>query len=168
MGLHEVTNTLWRERQLLEMLLYKLECEQLLLASGRTRWLEAATREVEVVLDGIKEAELMRAVQVEAIAADLGLLPNPTLRLLAAAAPAPWDGILEEHRRAFLELTAEIEDLAEANRSLIARGVAATRDMFERLQATWSGEPAAAGYGRDRRDQRGPSNPGPMLVDRHL
>ncbi len=167
MGLHEVTNTLWRERQLLEMLLYKLECEQLLLASGRTRWLEAATREVEVVLDGIKEAEMLRAVQVEAIAADLGLLPNPTLRLLAAAAPSPWDEILDEHRRAFLELTSEIEDLAEANRNLLARGVAATRDMFERLYATWSGEPAAAesSYRRDR--GTGPA-PGPILVDRRL
>lgn len=166
MSLHEVTNTLWKERQLLEMLLYKLECEQLLLASGRTRWLEAATREVEVVLEGIKQAELRRAVQVESIAAELGLLPNPTLRLLAAASPAPWDEILEEHRRAFLELTSEIEDLAEANRSLLARGVAATKEMFDRLHETWSGESVNAGpsYGRDR----GPADRGPILVDRRL
>ena len=35
---------LWRERDLLETLLFKLEEEQLLLANGRTRWLMRAHR----------------------------------------------------------------------------------------------------------------------------
>ena len=39
MGLSDVSNILWRERQLLELLLFKLEEEQLVLASGRARWL---------------------------------------------------------------------------------------------------------------------------------
>jgi len=50
MGLSEVSSILWRERQLLELLLFKLEEEQLLLAAGRTRWLPHATREVDRVL----------------------------------------------------------------------------------------------------------------------
>ena len=39
MALAELSNVLWRERELLEMLLFKLESEQLVLAAGRTHWL---------------------------------------------------------------------------------------------------------------------------------
>ena len=43
MGLSEVSNILWRQRQLLELLLFKLEEEQLVLTAGRTRWITATT-----------------------------------------------------------------------------------------------------------------------------
>ena len=46
-----MSNILWRERQLLELLLYKLEVEQILLINGRTRWLSAAAREIEDLLE---------------------------------------------------------------------------------------------------------------------
>ena len=55
MGLAEVSTVLWTERELLELLLFKLEEEQLVLASGRTRWLAHATREVEMVIEQIRE-----------------------------------------------------------------------------------------------------------------
>ena len=42
MALSDVSNILWRERQLLELLVFKLEEEQLVLAAGRTRWLAHA------------------------------------------------------------------------------------------------------------------------------
>ncbi len=48
--MEDLSLILWRERELLETLLYKLEQEQLVLASGRTRWLARAAREVETVL----------------------------------------------------------------------------------------------------------------------
>ncbi len=90
MGLAEVSSTLWRERELLELLLFKLEEEQLLLASGRSRWLSRATREVEVLLEEIRRTELLRAVQVDEAALELGLGPGPSLRELADAAQEPW------------------------------------------------------------------------------
>ena len=37
MGLAELSSILWRERDMLELLLFKLEEEQLVLAAGRTR-----------------------------------------------------------------------------------------------------------------------------------
>ena len=37
MGANELSMQLWRERELLEMLLFKLDEQQLLLAAGRTR-----------------------------------------------------------------------------------------------------------------------------------
>ena len=48
MALADFCRILWRERELLELLLFKLEEEQLVLASGRGRWLAHATHEVEV------------------------------------------------------------------------------------------------------------------------
>src|SRR3954471_15425104 len=92
-ALSEVSNILWRERQLLELLLFKLEEEQLVLAAGRTRWLNQATREVEMVLDEIKRMELERSMAGDGVAAELGLGPGTSLRKLAETAPAPWNGI---------------------------------------------------------------------------
>jgi hypothetical protein len=109
MSLSEVSNILWRERQLLELLVFKLEEEQLLLASGRTRWLSHATREVETVLAEIKRVELERAMAVVGASRELGLSDTPSLRELAAVAPVPWDGIFGEHRRALLTLAQEYE-----------------------------------------------------------
>src|SRR5215212_6463380 len=68
MAVADVSTVLWRERELLELLLFKLEEEQLVLTSGRSRWLGHATREVEMVVAQIREAELARAVLVDALA----------------------------------------------------------------------------------------------------
>src|SRR5947208_4817639 len=93
MALSDVSNILWRERQLLELLVFKLEEEQLVLAAGRSRWLAYATREVENVLAEIKRMELERAVQVADAGRALGLSGSPTLRELSSLTPAPWGGI---------------------------------------------------------------------------
>jgi hypothetical protein len=130
MGLADLASILWREREMLELLLFKLEEEQLVLAGGRTRWLAHATREVEAVLDEIRRTEVIRAVEVQAIGASLGLGDNPSLTALAGAAPAPWSDLLNQHRRAFLTLTAEVSALAEANRDLLTTGARAVRETM--------------------------------------
>jgi FlgN protein len=130
MGLAEVSTVLWRERELLELLLFKLEEEQLLLSSGRTRWLPHATREVEIVLGQIREAELVRAVEVDGVAAELGLPTAPSLRALADAAPGAWSELLHGHREAFLVLTQEIAATAEANRDVLTAGQRAAHETL--------------------------------------
>jgi FlgN protein len=130
MALNDVSNILWRERNLLELLVFKLEEEQLVLAAGRSRWLTHATREVETVLEEIKRIELERALEVESVAADLNLLSAPTMRELAELTPPPWNKIFEEHRRALLESAQEIESVARANRDLLTRGHQATREAL--------------------------------------
>jgi flagellar hook-associated protein 3 FlgL len=112
-------------RELLELLLFKLEEEQLLLAAGRTRWVAHATREVEVVLDQIRHAEVIGAAHTQAVAGQLGLLGDASLAELADTAPAPWSELLHQHRAAFLALTAEITGLANANRDLLTLGARA-------------------------------------------
>ena len=130
MSLDEVSQTLWRERQLLDLLVCKLEVEQLVLAAGRTRWLPAVTREVEYVLAEVKQVELLRAVLIDAVAGQLGLQPGCTLRELAEAAPSPWDGILEQHRMAFLTTAEELRAVARINRDLLAQGARAVQDAL--------------------------------------
>ena len=73
MGLNELSTALWRERELLEMLLFKLEEEELVLTSGRTRWLGRASREVESVLDQIRGVELGRAIEADDAAREVGI-----------------------------------------------------------------------------------------------
>lgn len=130
MALNDVSTILWRERQLLELLLFKLEEEQLLLSAGRARWLARAANEVETVLSEIKTAELARAMEVDAVAADLGLPPNPSLQALADAAPEPWGAILSDHRDAFLAMSQEILSVAQSNRELLVRGQHAVREAM--------------------------------------
>jgi len=120
----------WRERELLDTLLYKLEIEQLVLASGKSRWLPTAAREVELVLDSIRETELLRAVAADEAAAAIGLATNPSLRTLAEAVGEPWHSILLDHREAFLGYTKDIADIAATNRELLTAGQQAARDMF--------------------------------------
>ncbi|GII24519.1 flagellar export chaperone FlgN [Planosporangium mesophilum] len=130
MGLADLSSILWREREMLELLLFKLEEEQLVLAAGRTRWLAHATREVEMVLDQIRSTEVLRAAEVAAIGVELGLGPNPSLAQLSDLVEAPWSDLLRDHRKTFLALTAEISALAEANRDLLTTGQRAVRETM--------------------------------------
>lgn len=133
MGLAEVSTILWRERELLELLLFKLEEEQLVLAAGRTRWLARATREVEVVLAEIRRTELARATEVDAVSIALGIGSAPSLTMLASACPEPWSGLLRDHQNAFRTLTAEITQLSDLNRDMLTTGQQATRDALLHL-----------------------------------
>lgn len=130
MALSDVSNILWRERQLLELLVFKLEEEQLVLAAGRSRWLVYATREVENVLGEIKRIELERAVLVADAGRELGLSGSPTLRELAGLTESPWDGIFAEHRRALLTLAQEIDAITKSNRELLQRGHQIAREAM--------------------------------------
>ena len=92
-GLADLSSILWREREMLELLLFKLEEEQLILASGRGRWLAHATREVEMVLDQIRRTEVVRAAEVEvdrrSARARPGRQPRPARRRGAGAVGRP-------------------------------------------------------------------------------
>lgn len=135
-ALEQLSEVLWRERHLLELLLFKLEEEQLVLGSGRTRWLGHATREVEAVLDEIRGAELGRAIEADEAARELDLPSGTGLAELAAHAPAPWDDLLRAHRDAFASLTAEISALADGNRELLAVSHRAAQETLASLQDT--------------------------------
>ncbi|MBF4590304.1 flagellar protein FlgN [Curtobacterium sp. VKM Ac-1395] len=116
MSVNDLSAVLWRERELLEMLTFKLEEEQLLLAAGRSRWVSHASREVEQVLARLRTTGLERSAQSAAVAEEWGVDPDAPLREVVAAAPAgPWGEILASHLQAMLELTTQIGALRDEN-----------------------------------------------------
>lgn len=148
--LAELSNVLWRQRQLLDLLLFRMTVEQSLLASRQVRWLARATDEVEAVLEEMRETELVRTLVLQEAADELGLGVDPSLREVAEAAPEPWSSIFEEHRRAFLALTDEVQAIAAANREMLGREQRATREMLDELAGGSHGRRSSdsPGYGR--------------------
>ena len=134
--MEDLSLILWRERELLETLLYKLEMEKLVLASGSSRWLATSAREVEGILASIRETELLRAVVADEAAASIGMGANPSLRALAEAVDEPWRSILLDHRAAFVQYSREIMEIAASNRELLTAGQQAARDTFLGLTET--------------------------------
>lgn len=159
MTLENLSSVLWRERELLGTLSYKLEVEQLVLAGGRTHWLAAAAREVEVVLEEIREVDLLRAIEVEAVAEELDLDPNPSLREIAAACDEPWRSIWLDHREAFTSVATEITALSESNRELLTAGYHAAQATLLSLGEGAGTYDADGAVAQDRRS---------AIIDRSL
>jgi hypothetical protein len=73
---------------------------------------------------------VLRATEVAALGAELGIGSGPSLTELADAIGAPWSDMFHQHRKAFMTLTAEISTLAEANRDLLTAGQRAVRETL--------------------------------------
>lgn len=133
MAAHELSALLWRERELLELLQFKLEEEQLLLTAGKTRWLQHATREVEQVMTRLRTASLARTVEVSEVARKWGRIgtDEPTLRELIPLAPeGPWGEILSAHLAAMTSLTGVIKSLRDANEQFLRAASRATQETL--------------------------------------
>jgi len=141
MAIHELSALLWRERELLDLLTFKLEEEQLLLTAGKSRWLPHGTREVEQVLERLSKAGLARAVEAAAVAIQWGLSEEASLAELAEAAPdEAWAGILTAHLTAMQRQTAAIQELRDSNEQFLRAAVRSTQETAANLQ------PAAGTY----------------------
>ncbi|ACU36296.1 MULTISPECIES: flagellar export chaperone FlgN [Actinosynnema] len=130
MGLSETSTILWRQRELLTMLLYKLEVESLVLAAGRTRWLGAATREAELVLEQVQRTELLRTIETDELAAELGLRPGASLAELADAVPDSWREVFTEHRKGLVAIAAEIDAITRSNKEQLTAGQRAVNEAL--------------------------------------
>ncbi len=130
MDLQHLSTLLWREQELLDLLLFKAEEKQYLIISGKNRWLPRIAHEIEVVLEQLRTLEVERGAVTEVIAATLGLEPNPSLRTIAEHVPAPWDDLLISHHEQLLGLVTQLRGLSDANRELITSGLAAIDDAL--------------------------------------
>jgi hypothetical protein len=157
MGFSEVSTLLWRERDALQLLLFKLVEEQLIVSAGQTRWLAPANDEIEAALEQLRGTEVLRAAEVDVIADELGLQAPPALADLAALAPEPWATLFGEHRQALLQLVTEVEGATGHNRALLAAGARAVRQTL--LSVTQSVQTYDAHGSADA------SPNGPMLMD---
>ena len=130
MDYQHLSTLLWREQELLDLLLFKAEEKQYLILTGKTRWLARIAHEIEVVLDQLRTLEVERAAATEVIASGLGLDTSPSLRQLAEAAPAPWGDLFTKHHEALLVAVTELRGLSDANRELVEGGLAAINDAL--------------------------------------
>ncbi len=158
--MEKLSQVLWRERELLESLIYRLEVEQLVMSTGRTRWLLRAAQDVQSVLDVVRETEMLRAVAVDEVAEQLGLGPTPSLQSLIEASDEPWSSILADHRDAFIRITADVVTMADTNRELITAGIRSARETLLNLSD------GTDGYTADGSAVAGPART--PLLDRSL
>jgi hypothetical protein len=130
MGANELSALLWQERELLDLLIFKLTEEQLLLTAGRTRWLQHATSEVEQVVRRLRASGLSRAIDVAGLAEEWKLATDePSLNDLAdAAPPGPWGDIFRAHLEAMTAQTAQIRELRDVNESFLRFAARSTQE----------------------------------------
>jgi hypothetical protein len=129
MGPEELTTLLWRERELLDLLVFKLDEEHLILQSGKTRWLDHATREVEHVINRLRAASLERTAVASSVALGWGLAEDASLQDLAGAAQnGPWGEILLAHFVALTAQVAQVRTLRDTNLAFLRAGLLSAQE----------------------------------------
>lgn len=149
-ALSDLSTGLWRIQELLELLTYKLEVQHVLIETGRSRWMGRSTREIEAILQEMREAELMRAVDAGPVCDALGLSAD-TLSEIAAAAPAPWNQVLSEHRVALSNATSELSLLSRSNSDMLEASYKAVQETLDRFNHTSEGATYTARGARENR-----------------
>jgi hypothetical protein len=140
-----LSTLLWREQELLDLLLFKAEEKQYLILTGKTRWLPRIAHEIEVILDQLRTLEVERSAATEVMATRLGVGANPSLRQLAEVAPAPWNDLFAKHHEALLVLVTELRSLSDTNRELIEGGLAAIGEALLSVKTPSAGTYGATG-----------------------
>ncbi|MDQ4213217.1 flagellar export chaperone FlgN [Microbacterium sp. ASV81] len=134
MAADDLSMQLMRERDLLELLLFKLDEQQMLLATGRTRWVSRAADEVERVLAAMPAAALARDALVVAVAEAWGTPEAMTLRELIEAAPTEaWREIFSGHLRAMTDLADEIAEMKKVNEQRLRAALRVTQETIAGL-----------------------------------
>lgn len=134
MTAHDLSMHLMRERDLLELMLFKLETQQTLLATGRTRWVGHTAGEIERVAEAMKAAALERDTFVTAVAAEWGAPEVTTLGALVGAAPTDgWREVLQGHQTAMVALAEEIGEMKEVNELRLRTALRVTQETIAGL-----------------------------------
>lgn len=128
--LDRLSQVLWRERELLETLVYRLEVERLLLDGGRIRYLVHVTREIEEVLEDLQATQVLRATAAADASERLGLSPSPPLSVLAESSGDPWRSILLDHRDTMVALARDIAETSKDATDLIAACYCSVRETL--------------------------------------
>ena len=151
MALSGLSSGLWRIQELLELLTFKLEVQHLLIETGRSRWMGRSTRDIELVLAEMREAELMRAVDAGPVCEALGLPVDTPLSEIAQGAPAPWNQVLGEHRAALTTATSELSQLSKSNSDMLEASYKAVQETLDRFNHSSEGATYTAKGARESR-----------------
>jgi hypothetical protein len=163
--LETLADTLWQERRMVELLLYRMTTAKLLLAADDHRFVATAIDEVEDVLHALRATEDGRVAALVDVARLAGVaVEDLTLSEVARRSPAPFRDIFTEHLQAFQSMTAEIEQVADTNRYLASSTLGRVRQSLDALAG--AGEDAT--YDRDGRAQPVSLDLAPAHLDRAL
>lgn len=132
---------LWRVREVLDELAFRLEVQRLMLESDNYRWLDHATRDVETSVRRLQQVELVRAIDAGPVCDALGLPPNTPLSWIAATAPTPWGQVLEEHRLALNDSLGELAGLSRTTNEHLTEGYLAVEAALARMHYTHEDSP---------------------------
>jgi hypothetical protein len=110
----------------LQHLSFKFEVQEAVLGSGRQRWLDQTTRELELSVDALHGTDTALRAALSTTAIAVGLSPEATVREIAAAVPEPWSYVFTEHRASLQAAVERVARSSRTNRRLLAAGYAAT------------------------------------------
>lgn len=136
MNPERLSAVLWHERELLEMLVFKLEEQQLILVAGKSKWIERATDEIGGVAEELKNLSLSRDITIEGLAgAQHGDGPPSLQQIIDRTSEPVWRDIFAAHLHALRTLTRNIRTLQEANEGLIRVALRSTQETLAELDA---------------------------------
>lgn len=135
MSANELTALLWRERELLDLLEFKLTTEQLLLTAGNSKFVQRSSDEIQAVSQRLRELSVARDVAVSNLAAEWGVPEeSASLRQIIEAAPNDvWRDIFNGHLIALVESTERIKSLRDANELLLRAAARSTQETLAGL-----------------------------------
>jgi hypothetical protein len=140
------STTLWREREALEQLLFKLFEQHLVLAAGSGRWLHLVDDEVHAAAEGVRAAELIRSAEFEVLGRRAGLAPAASLCEFVDAAPEPWPLVFDDHRTVLHELALQVRATAADDMRVLqagAKAIGATLSSLTDQRSGYDGSAAA-------------------------
>jgi len=119
----DLSRLLWQVRRLVERLEVQLRVHALALDAGDTDVLAHTVDELHHTAEALADADVARHECMSDIGMATGIGGSPSLAEIAADAPEPFDEILAEHHRAFVELTAATAAAASYNQRRIDRAL---------------------------------------------
>ena len=96
-----------------------MTAQHAVIAAGDTRWLQLSDAEVKSAVRDLRRHEVLRAAETEHLLRGMRRPVDTTLTDLAAAAPMPWNIMLNDHRVAMRELESEIRATAARTVALL-------------------------------------------------
>lgn len=137
LSLTSLADMLWDEREVVELLLYKLVVAKLLLAADERRFVSPALAEVNLAVDLLHRTEQERADLLALTAREWGVPADRlTLAFLAEATPPTFRPVFADHLRAFLRLADEIEETARTNTQLTNAVLTHVQESLRAMGAT--------------------------------
>lgn len=129
--LAELSAHLWELRESFDLLVYRCEVQELVLAAGRADSLPRAVAEVESALTAVQAQNPQVAKVLQEAAWELGIDDDgPGLRDVLDGVPDEWRTPIGDHLAALETMQDRITRSVAVSAEIAARGVALTNDIL--------------------------------------